>query len=154
MRTIRLDGVFDAVFIHDAIVYMATREELKLALDTAYIHCRAGGVALFAPDWIREHFRPSTEHGGHDCGSRGLRYLEWTIDHDPDDQFYTAYISYLIKEGNCVRSGGLDKHVCGLFSGAEWLQLLKDAGFRAEMLPFVHSEVGQGERCMFRGIKP
>jgi len=154
MRSVRLHRLFDAVFIHDAISYMATEEELKAALETAYIHCPAGGVALFCPDWIKERFRPSTEHGGVDRGNRGLRYLEWTIDHDPADRVYTPYITYLLKEGRRVRSGGLDEHVCGLFSEAEWLQLLREAGCRAETRPFEHSGVGQGERCLFRGIKP
>jgi SAM-dependent methyltransferase len=49
MRTARLDRTFDTVFIHDAIVYMTTEEDLRRAIETAYAHCRPGGVALFAP---------------------------------------------------------------------------------------------------------
>jgi SAM-dependent methyltransferase len=48
MRTVRLGRTFDAVFIHDAIVYMATEEDLRRAIETAYVHIRPGGVALFA----------------------------------------------------------------------------------------------------------
>jgi uncharacterized membrane protein len=70
MRSVRLGRLFDAVFIHDAISYMRTETDLRAAIQTAFVHCRPGGVALFAPDHLRESFRPSTDHGGHDCGRR------------------------------------------------------------------------------------
>ena len=60
MRTLRLGREFDAVFVHDAVVYMTTEADLKAAIDTAFIHCRRGGAALFAPDHLRENFAPST----------------------------------------------------------------------------------------------
>jgi SAM-dependent methyltransferase len=85
MRTVRLGTRFDAVFIHDAIDYMLTLDDLTSAFQTAFVHCRPGGVALFVPDETAERFRPSSSHGGHDQGNRGLRYLEWTVDHDPND---------------------------------------------------------------------
>lgn len=88
MRTARLGRVFDAAFVHDAIVYATSVEELDAVMLTAAVHCRAGGVALFAPDFVRETFRPGADHGGHDEGGRGLRYLEWSWDPDPDDSTY------------------------------------------------------------------
>jgi ubiquinone/menaquinone biosynthesis C-methylase UbiE len=95
MRTIRLDRQFDAVFIHDAIMYMTTEADLRAALATAYVHCWPGGVALFVPDHVHETFTPSTEHGGHDGEQRALRYLAWS--YDPDEQD-TTYV-YLLREG-------------------------------------------------------
>jgi len=153
MRSIRLGEVFDAVFIHDAIVYMATRADLRKAIDTAFAHCRPGGMALFAPDWTRERFVPSTSHGGHDRGDLGLRYLEWTIDHDPEDERYSAYMTYVVREGKRVRLRGFDEHVCGLFTEETWLSTLRDAGFRPTMLPFDHSELEQGKHVLFVGIR-
>src|SRR5678809_482376 len=38
MRTLRLGRTFDAVFIHDAIMYMTTEDDLRLALETARLH--------------------------------------------------------------------------------------------------------------------
>ena len=35
MRTVRLGRTFDAVFIHDAIVYMTTEQDLRMAIQTA-----------------------------------------------------------------------------------------------------------------------
>jgi len=66
MRDIRLGHLYDAVFIQDAIGYLTAESDLALAIKTAYAHCRTGGVVLFAPDCVRETFKPSTSHGGHD----------------------------------------------------------------------------------------
>jgi len=80
MRTVRLGREFDSIFVHDAVCYMTTESDLRMAIKTAFLHCRPGGAALFAPDFVRENLRPSTDHGGSDEDSRGLRYLEWTWD--------------------------------------------------------------------------
>ena len=80
MRTLRLGRTFDAVIAHDAITYMAGEADLRAALETAYLHLRMGGAAVFMPDWVRDTYQPRTEHGGTDEGSRGLRYLEWDRD--------------------------------------------------------------------------
>ena len=75
MRTVRLGRTFDAVFDHDAVVYLTTEADLRQAMETAFVHCRPGGVAIFAPDCVRETFVPQTDHGGHDGAGRALRYL-------------------------------------------------------------------------------
>ena len=84
MRTVRLGRSFDAVYVHDAIDYMTTEADLRRAIETAYAHCRPGGVAVFVPDHTSEAFEASTDHGGDDSAhGRGVRYLEWTWDPDP-----------------------------------------------------------------------
>jgi SAM-dependent methyltransferase len=92
MRSVRLGREFDAVFVHDAIDYMATREDLRRAVATAFVHSRRGGAAVFAPGFVRETFRASTAHGGHEAGGRGLRYLEWS--HEPDPSGTTRIVDY------------------------------------------------------------
>jgi hypothetical protein len=74
MRTVRLDRTFDSVFVHDAVCYMTTEPDLRAAMTTAALHCRLGGVLLMAPDYVRETFRPGTDHGGHDGQGRSARY--------------------------------------------------------------------------------
>ena len=141
MRTVRLQRQFDAVFVQDAITYMASAEDLQKVLHTACQQCKVGGVALFAPDCTRESFRPATDHGGVDQGQRGLRYLEWSYDPDPGDTSYVMEMVYLLKDGNqpvrCVH----EQHVCGLFGRQDWLRWIEEAGFRAKVVPFVHSQV-------------
>jgi SAM-dependent methyltransferase len=140
MRSVRLGRLFDAVFIQDAISYITTRDDLQRTIETAYLHCRSGGVALFHPDFTRETFMPHTSHGGHDRGKRGLRYLEWTYDPDAADTTYIMNMVYLLREGDAVRCE-YDRHIMGLFAHEDWLKLMSGAGFRPEVVPFVHSEV-------------
>jgi SAM-dependent methyltransferase len=134
MRHIRLGRQFDAVFVQDAIMYMATEEDLASAMATAAIHCRPGGVALFAPDHIRETFRPSCSHGGHDRGNRGLRYLEWHWDPDPNDTVSVSDMVYLLRDGNTMRYV-YDRHVAGLFPRQTWIALLERVGFEVIAAP-------------------
>jgi SAM-dependent methyltransferase len=134
MRSLRLDRLFDAVFIHDAIDYMTTLAELRQALETAFSHCRPGGVALFVPDHVRETFAPSTEHGGTDSPERGLRYLEWSYDPDDSDTTYTTDYVYLLREGQQMVGVEHDQHRCGLFPRAEWLRLLAQVGFQPKIV--------------------
>lgn len=154
MRTISLNRKFDAVFIHDAIMYMVTEEDLRQAMKSAYIHCKPGGAALFAPDHTRENFKPSTDHGGHDRGDRSLRYLEWTMEPDIEGAPYSFVMVYLLREGSGNVECILDKHEFGLFSRDQWLQWLTETGFEASSIPFVHSEIPPGDCEIFIGRKP
>ena len=156
MRTARLGRTFDCVFVHDAVTYMATERDLRQAIETAFLHCNRGGAALFCPDYVRETFKPETDCGGHDgpAGRRGLRYLDWVWDPDPNDTSYTVDYAYLLrdKDGN-VRVEH-DRHVEGLFPRADWIRWLDEAGFRTEGLLFNHSELDPGRYEIFLARKP
>ena len=142
MRSVRLGREFDAVFVHDAIAYMTSREDLLRAMRTARAHCRSGGVALFVPDHVRETFRPGTSHGGHDGDGRALRYLEWSWDPDPSDTTVLSDFAYLLREEDGSVRVVHDRHEAGLFPRAVWTETLEDAGFTdVGRLPFDHSEV-------------
>jgi SAM-dependent methyltransferase len=149
MRTVRLNRTFDCVFIHDAVVYMTTTADLRRVADTAYLHCTPGGAVVFAPDHVRETFRPSTDHGGHDGDERSLRYLEWTWDPDPSDDTCTVDYAYLLRERDGATRVEHDRHIEGLFSRAEWLRILTEAGFEARSVPFDHSELEPGSAEVF-----
>jgi hypothetical protein len=155
MRTVRLGRTFDRVFIHDAICYMATLSDLRRAIETAYVHCRPGGAALFAPDHVRETFQPGTDSGGHDgADGRGLRYLEWTWDPDPTDTTYRVDYAYLLRDTDGSVRVEHDPHVEGLFARADWLALLADVGFQGTVVPFDHSELEPGTYELFVAVKP
>ena len=153
MRTVRLSRTFDAVFIHDAICYLTTEAEVRQAIETAFVHCRVGGAALFAPDFVRETFRPGADHGGHDGPDRGLRYLEWMWDPDPGDTTYVVDYAYLLRTSDGAVRVEHDRHVEGLFARADWLRWIGEAGFEARVVPFEHSEVEQGQGEVFIGRK-
>ena len=148
MRTLRLGRVFDVVFIHDAIDYMTTSQDLRQAMETAYVHCRAGGLALFVPDYVREIFQPSTEHGGHDGDGRALRYLEWTYDPDENDHTYVTDYAYLLRQDGHPTQVEHDQHICGLFSRDEWLSLLREVDFQPEIIRDTY------DRDLFLARKP
>lgn len=148
MRSGRLDRTFDAVLIHDAIMYMATRADLRAALETAFVHLRPGGALVVAPDCVGETFQPRVEHGGHDGAGRALRYLEWTYDPDPGDTSYVADFAILLREGADEMRVRYDRHVLGLFPRTTWLDLLREVGFE----PSASVEGWQGE--VFVGIRP
>lgn len=153
MRSVRLERQFDRVFVHDAICYMTTLEDLRLAIETAYLHCRPGGGAVFAPDYVREAFQPSTDHGGHDGNQRSLRYLEWVWDPDPADSSYLADYVYVLREQDGSIRTEHDRHVEGLFSRAEWLDVLRGAGFTPKCLSYQHSDVDR-PLDIFAGMRP
>ncbi len=154
MRTVRLGQTFDAVFIHDAIDYMTTLDDLRRALETAFVHCKPGGVALFVPDHLKETFVPDTDHGGHDGPDRSLRYLKWTWDPDPDDALYTTDYAYLLRLPDGTTQVHTDRHVHGLFRRQDWLDAISGAGFTARTIPFEHSELEPGRHELFIGGKP
>ncbi len=154
MRTLRLGREFDAVFIHDAIVYMRTRRDLERALATAYIHCRPGGAALFVPDYTTESFRTSTGHGGYDSPSRSMRYLQWDWDPDPADATYRMDFAYLFRDAaNRVRVER-ESHVAGLFSRREWQEIIRNAGFEVDSVTLESKDLEPGHYRLFRGRKP
>ncbi|MGH8927688.1 MAG: class I SAM-dependent methyltransferase [Acidimicrobiia bacterium] len=141
MRTIRLNRLFDAVFVYDAIDYMITETDLAAAIETAFVHCRPGGVALFVPDHITENFEPITDHGGFDGGDgRGARYLEWTIDPDPTDSEIQTEYAFLLREADGTTVVEHETHRTGLFSRDTWLRLLTAAGFEPEVITEVPTE--------------
>ena len=153
MRSVRLGRLFDAVFVHDAITYMVTKADLRAAIETAFVHCKPGGAAVFHPDAVRETFRPETRHGGHDREGGSMRYLQWSWDPAPKDTSYVTDFAYLLRDRKGRVRTAYDRHICGLFPRAMWLRLMAEAGFRPRVIPFEHSEVGPGSSGVFVGIK-
>lgn len=131
MRTLRLGRSFDAVFVHDAVVYLTTEDDLLAMALTAFLHTRPGGAAVFAPDFVRETFRADTLLITGDDGDRALRGLEWAWDPDQGDTTYNVEYSFLLREGTEVRSVH-DRHQEGLFPIATWRRVLESVGYRVE----------------------
>ena len=133
MRDLRLGRTFDAVIVHDAITYMTSEDDLHAAFETAWSHLRPGGAALFMPDWVLDTYRPATEHGGHDDGARGLRYLEWDRPIEPDGHTVRTDYILVVRDGDDVEVNH-DIHTLGIFARDTWLRLLRETGFKAARL--------------------
>lgn len=150
MTSLDLGREFDIVFVHDAIMYATTPGALQATLATAFRHCRAGGAAVFVPDCVKETFEPETSCGGNDGpDGRGMRYLEWTWDPDPDDDTVEVAYAYILREADGATRTVSDRHGCGLFSRASWVEWLTGAGFVA-----VSSRIDAWGRDVFCARKP
>jgi SAM-dependent methyltransferase len=134
MRTLRLNRAFDAVFVHDSVCHMTTESDLRAVMETAFVHCRPGGVALFVPDELRETFVPGTDHGGSDREDRGLRYVQWTTDPDPRDTAILVDFGILLRDEHGVVRVVHERQTHGLFARAVWLRLLRKVGFTTSVV--------------------
>jgi len=141
MRTVRLGRRFDAVFVHDAVDYMVTEDDLRQAVVTAFVHCRPGGVAVLMPDHIAETFVPETDHDGHDGpDGRAVRFLDWSWDPDPADTSTSTEYAFLLRAADGTVEVVHETHRLGLFGRDVWLGLLAEAGFVAEEVTEVTTE--------------
>lgn len=129
MRSLRIDETFDAVLIQDAVMHLATPDDLAAALATARAHLRPGGVGLFCPDCTRESYQPGTSSGGSDGAGRGMRYFEWTQPIRPGSNRYRVDLVYLLKEGDGPVRVEQDGEDFAVYSRAEWAAALGTAGF-------------------------
>ncbi len=134
MKTIRLNRYFDIVFVHDAIDYMTSLEELRQVFLAAFLHCKESGSAIFVPDHVLETFAESTGSGGSDDEHRAFRYFEWSYDPDESDTSYVTEYVYLLRENGQPLRVEHEQHVSGLFARADWLRLLREAGFEPEIV--------------------
>ena len=154
MREVRLGRTFDAVFVHDAVDYMLTEDDLRAAMVTAFEHCRPGGLALFIPDETTESFVPDTDHGGHDSDDgRAVRWLEWSWDPDPGDTSVTTLYVFVLRHADGRVETVEDSHRLGLFGRADWVRLLGDVGFDPEVVIEVTTE-DRRPRDLFIGRRP
>ena len=148
IRTLRLGRRFDAVFVHDAICHMTTEADLRSVMETAFEHLRPGGVALFAPDFVRETFVEYTDHGGNDTDRGSVRYVQWTNDPDPSDTTYLVDFGILIRDRQGQIRVEHERHTYGLFARAKWQRLLRQVGFEMNTMNVVLDEF---ERDVFVG---
>lgn len=129
MRTLRLGRTYDAVFVHDAIAYMLTEVDLRAAMETAFVHLRPGGAAVFAPDLYADTFVEQCQLLEGEAGDRALKGIEWAWRPDPNRSVVMVEYNFLLRRGVEVQTVH-DRHEEGLFARGTWLQLLNEVGFR------------------------
>ncbi len=133
MRTVRLGRSFDAVLVHDAVDYMTSEDDLRQVIETAFAHCRPGGVAVFVPDHVAATFRAGGgQGGGDDASGRQARFRERTWDPDPADTWVQAEYEFILRGADGTAEVVRETHRLGMFGSDTWLRLLTNAGFEAE----------------------
>lgn len=133
MRTLRLGRTFDAVLVHDAVMYLTSAGDLAAAARTAFEHTRPGGAAIFAPDCTRETFREWSAPFAAASEGRALRGFEWTWDPDPADDTFVTDMGLALREAGEMHVVH-DRHVEGLFGEATWRRALAAPGFGVERM--------------------
>ena len=151
MRSIRLNTLFDAVLIHDAIDYMLTEDDLTAALTTARAHLMPGGLLLVAPDWFRETYPGKhTMHWHQDHGDTTLDVAEHLPDIPPASTIVQSTFVYTLRRGTRITIEH-DPHTTGLFPKNTWERLIREAGFDAEFVNMPAFEGGYGGN-LFVGV--
>lgn len=140
MRTISLGKQYDLVFIHDAISYFTDKNDLLAVMMNAKKHLKRDGLLFIMPDHYTETFEPRTSHGGIDKDGRAMRYLEWSYDRDPDDGVTETEYAYVLRDREGHVTHEYDSEQAGLFSMAEWEELLTEAGFKPNFEQIKFSE--------------
>ncbi len=129
MRTCRLDRMFDAILMDDAISHMNCRSDFEAAFRTAHAHLNPGGVLIATPDVTIETFqqnKTTTTPASRD--GLDVVFVENVYDPDPTDEQYETTILYLIREQGRLRIE-TDHSTLGIFSLDTWRQVLRDTGF-------------------------
>jgi hypothetical protein len=121
---------------------MLTEADLLAAMTTAHAHLRPGGVGLFMPGYIRETFIDGdVSHLLALHAQRDLGYIAQARDPDPRDTQYDFNILLLTRRGGRIVVEE-DQHACGLFPLRTWMNLLKQAGFRASTPKLIRGRPG------------
>jgi hypothetical protein len=138
------------VFVHDAIDYMVTESDLRAAIETAFVHCRPGGVAVFVPDDTIESFGPVTDHGGHDGrDGEAVRYLSWSWRLDTSARVAFTDYAFVLREADGTTHSVHERHEHGLFTHEHWLRELGAVGFEVEAV-----DEDRAPRTFFVGHRP
>jgi SAM-dependent methyltransferase len=144
MRTLRLGKLFDVVYIHDAIVYMTTEDDLRQAITTAAAHCKPGGLLTIFPDCVRENYADLVDASvwGDDESTRAMRVMEWHFDPEPNDTHYETHFVIMLRKDLSSSDVEVvhDHHRYGLFPKETWLRLMREAGFEA----WIHEDAEEG----------
>jgi len=148
MRSLRLERLFDAVIIAEAFDYMLDTVELKAAFTTAWSHLKPGGVFVTYAEDTRERFIQNASHCfSEKSGPVEISVFQNSYDPDPADTTIEKTFVHLIRQDGRLSIYN-DRHVCGLFSQAAWMECLEAAGFSVQA-----GENTYGDP-LFVGIKP
>jgi SAM-dependent methyltransferase len=129
MRTLRLGQRYDAVVIHDALGYMQSSDEVAQALATAAAHLKPDGVLVLLPDELEQTFEDhqSAADSVTTPDGRSVTFVSHATRMKGQDRCLLTMLFLIQQDGKL--SIVEDRHICGLFSGDQWREMLQQAGF-------------------------
>ena len=130
MRTLRLGRTFDVVLVHDAVDYIIGIEDLHQVIETAAVHCRPRGLALFVPDYVKDTFTElaGSGGGGVDADGRTATFTEHTWDPDPGDDWVQADYEFVLQDPEGDRRVIRESHRLSAYSRAIWHDVIEQVG--------------------------
>ncbi len=129
MRRLDLGRQFDLVVIPDSIDYMASLDDLRLAIGCAKAHLRPDGLLLITAKTTEIFRNNNFAYSGEKDGIH-ITLLENNYILPAPASGYEATLIYLIRRQLALEIY-TDRHQLGLFSQADWAQV-----FRAQQLEF------------------
>ena len=116
--------------VEEAADLLPTLMQAADATPKTLLELGSGGGVVIVPDYVRETFQSeSSVHGEDGADGRGLRYLEWKWDPDPNDTTFEVAYVFVMRESDDSMRVEVDRHREGLFPRDAWLAWLNDAGF-------------------------
>ena len=141
MRELRLGRQFDAVFVHDAVEYMTSLDDLSRAVQTAYVHTRPAASRCSCPTAPARRSSPMPTMAA-TTARMAARCATWNGPSrpNPGETFYEVHFACLLREGDDVRVVH-DCHRHALFTRQQWEDVLESAGFELTT-PAARSDAG------------
>ena len=134
MRSFELSGRFDAILLHDAVMYLQSPDELSQTFAQSFKHLRPGGALIVMPDFVAEEFEEHSIGAAATEGDRAIQLMEWHWDPDPADQQVRVDFAIMLRDGKELRCVH-DPHTMGSFSRQLWWDRLREAGFLPVEVP-------------------
>ena len=145
LRTMSLGLTFDAVLLHDVVMYLSEEGALDDALRVAAAHLNPGGRLVVVPDVLADTFEETVVTGtGTADDGRACVLTEWHHDPTPDDGQSEVELSLLYRQpGQAVQSLH-ERHTLLLISAERLWDRIQAAGLRPVVVdPMAAMALGQ-----------
>jgi SAM-dependent methyltransferase len=131
LRTMSLGLTFDAVLLHDVVMYLAEDGALDDALRVAAAHLKPGGRLVIVPDVLEDSFEETvvTGTGSHEDG-RACVLTEWHHDPTPGDGQSEVELSLLYRRPGETVQAVHERHTLLLISAERLWERIQAAGLR------------------------
>ena len=125
MRILRLNRQFDAVVIPDSIDYMASQDDLRLAIQTAVVHLKTNGVLLVVAKTEETFQNNNFAYTGEKDGVHVTLFENNYITPFRPNTYEATFVYLIRKQGELTIH--TDHQVLGLFSQTTWEKVFNDA---------------------------
>lgn len=130
----------DAVLIHDAIMYLTSREAVAACLRNAIRQLNPKGRILIVPDLLKETFFENIVSGEGQIQERHVHLTEWRWKPEMDGNAFKVAFSALMRHAEAVQSL-FEVHEMAYLSYLEWLELFNELGLRVHQIDFMRYEL-------------